>query len=142
MSIAVVGRQAWLALLVMFAPLFVDGGEARAADTTTTIQSSANPSVYQSAFTATATVTRNSPATGVPTGNVQFYVDIGFGPFPVGNSGIGPVALNASGTASVSIDFGGPGSISVTAQYLGAGGDSGRQASYTQSFYETTSTEL
>ena len=63
------------------------------ANTTTTVASSVNPSVYGQVVTFTATVAANSPDAGTPTGSVQFAID--------GTDYGGPVALS-SGTASFS----------------------------------------
>ncbi|KRB77015.1 hypothetical protein ASE01_09635 [Nocardioides sp. Root190] len=51
------------------------GQEVSAAQTTTTVSSSPNPSVVGQPVTVTATVTPVSPATGSPVGFVQFEID-------------------------------------------------------------------
>src|SRR6185369_12848813 len=65
-----------------------------AADTTTNLTSSVNPTVFGQSTTFTATVTTNAPGTGTPVGSVQFKD---------GASNLGaPVALNGSGVATYS----------------------------------------
>jgi CSLREA domain-containing protein len=81
------------------------------ADTTTTVGSSVNPSVFGQSVMFTATVTANAPGSGTPMGNVQFVIDsVPFG---------APVALNGSGQASVSASSLSVGTHTVTANYLG-----------------------
>ena len=79
-----------------------------AANTTTTLVSSVNPSVYQQSVTFTATV---APTTGtaLPTGAVQFSVD--------GVAAGGPVTLNGSGVATLTSTTLAVGTHSITAVY-------------------------
>jgi len=81
------------------------------AATTTTVSSSANPSVFGQSVTFTATVAPVAPGTGTPTGTVQFVVDgANFGT---------PVALAggmATSTATSSLSVG---SHTVSATYSG-----------------------
>ena len=79
-----------------------------AANTTTTLASSVNPSAYQQSVTFTATV---APTTGtaLPTGTVQFSVD--------GVAAGGPVTLNGSGVATLTSTTLAVGTHSITAVY-------------------------
>ncbi|MFI1329710.1 Ig-like domain-containing protein [Streptomyces sp. NPDC020845] len=77
------------------------------AATTTTLSSSANPSVFGQNVTFTATVTTNPPATGTPTGTVVFTID--------GNP-TGPVTL-VSGQATFSTSTLAVGTHTVSAAY-------------------------
>jgi hypothetical protein len=79
-----------------------------AANTTTTLASSVNPSAYQQSVTFTATVV---PTTGaaLPTGTVQFSVD--------GAAAGGPVPLNGSGVATLTSTTLAVGTHSITAVY-------------------------
>jgi hypothetical protein len=79
------------------------------AATTTSVASSANPSVFGQSVTFTATVT--TAGLGTPTGNVQFFD----GANPIG----APVALNVSGQAQVTTSSLTVGSHTITAQYAG-----------------------
>ncbi|HEX6125008.1 MAG TPA: Ig-like domain repeat protein [Pyrinomonadaceae bacterium] len=79
------------------------------ATTTTTVTSSANPSVFGQPVTFTATVA--TAGLGTPSGNVQFFD----GATPIG----GPVALNVSGQAQVMISSLSVGNHTITAQYAG-----------------------
>jgi streptogramin lyase len=63
------------------------------APTTTSVTSSATPSVFGQAVTFTATVTAAAPGRGMPSGTVQFQVD--------GNNFGSPVALNAGQATSM-----------------------------------------
>ncbi|WP_181764591.1 Ig-like domain-containing protein [Streptomyces albidus (ex Kaewkla and Franco 2022)] len=80
------------------------------ADTSTTVISSPDPSVFGQPVAFTALVSPVSPATGVPTGTVTFAVSGG------GTSTV-PVALD--GTAQVTFNSLPSGSLSVTATYNG-----------------------
>ena len=79
-----------------------------AANTTTTLASSVNPSAYQQSVTFTATV---APTTGtaLPTGTVQFSAD--------GVATSGPVTLNGSGVATLTSTTLAVGTHSITAVY-------------------------
>ena len=83
--------------------------------TTTTVSSSADPSVFGQSVTFTATV---SSTGGTPSGNVQFFD----GATPIG----GTIALNGSGQAALTTSALTVGNHTITAQYagvtLGAGG--------------------
>ncbi|EST18082.1 Ig-like domain repeat protein, partial [Streptomyces niveus] len=80
--------------------------------TTTTVDSSPEPSAYGQSVTLTATVAPVAPATGTPTGTVTFTV---------GGTGGGTLTgtLNASGVATVTTATLGAGTHSVTASYNG-----------------------
>ena len=82
------------------------------ASTTTTLTSSANPSVFGQAVTFTATVAAVAPGGGTPTGTVNFLD---------GTTNIGTGTLNASGVATLSTSTlsvsGSP--HSITAVYAG-----------------------
>lgn len=79
------------------------------AATTTSVSSSANPSVFGQPVTFTATV--STAGLGTPTGNVQFFD----GATPIG----GPVALNGSGQAQVMTSTLSVGNHTITANYAG-----------------------
>ena len=79
------------------------------AATTTSVTSSANPSVFGQPVTFTATV--STAGLGTPTGNVQFFD----GATPIG----GPVALNGSGQAQVTTSTLSVGNHTITANYAG-----------------------
>jgi len=81
------------------------------ADSVSTVVSSVNPSVFGESVTFTATVSAISPATGTPTGTVQFMD---------GTTAIGAAqTLNNYGKASVSISTLSVASHSITAVYSG-----------------------
>ncbi|MBI0298194.1 Ig-like domain repeat protein [Streptomyces sp. PRKS01-29] len=88
------------------------------AATTTTLTSSANPSVFGQPVTFTATVTPNAPATGVPTGSVTFVIS--------GSGGGSFTQPLSGGTATFTTSGLGTGSHTVTAAY---GGDANFAAS-------------
>ena len=79
------------------------------AATTTTVTSSANPSVFGQPVTFTATV--STAGLGTPSGNVQFFD----GATPLG----GPIALNGSGQAQVTTSTLSVGNHTITANYAG-----------------------
>lgn len=92
------------------------GQQVNAAATSTSVASSANPSVFGQSVFFTATVT-NTSGTGVtPTGSVQFVIDgVNFG---------GVVALNAGGVAvSGSTSTLGAGNHVITVSYLNSDGN-------------------
>lgn len=78
--------------------------------TTTTISSSANPSVFSQAVTFTAAVTANSPGSGVPTGTVTFKN---------GSTTLGTSTLDGTGHATLTTSTLTVGSHSITASYNG-----------------------
>jgi hypothetical protein len=80
------------------------------AATTTTISSSANPSVTGMSISFTATVTGVGASTPDPTGTVNFFD---------GATMLGSGTLNSSGTVSFATSSLTLGTHSVTAQYLG-----------------------
>ncbi|HEU5001873.1 MAG TPA: Ig-like domain repeat protein [Actinomycetota bacterium] len=81
------------------------------AATTTTVTSAVNPSAFGSAVTFSATVAPVAPGAGVPTGQVQFFVDGAASGGPAGLSGGTAVSAPVSGLAT--------GNHSVTATYAG-----------------------
>lgn len=81
--------------------------EVDAAETTTTVASSPNPSVFGQPVTVTATVAPVAPSTGTPEGTVQFYVD---GDLVASSALVDGVATAALTTLTV-------GSHSITATY-------------------------
>jgi predicted outer membrane repeat protein len=81
-----------------------------AADTTTTVSSSANPSVIGQAVTFTATVSAGAAPLGVPTGSVTFFD---------GTTALGTGALNAAGQGTVTTSSLSAGSHAITAVYAG-----------------------
>jgi hypothetical protein len=80
------------------------------ASTTTTIASSANPSVFGQSVTLTATITGNN---GTPIGTVQFAID---------GSNFGGAITLAGGLATVSTDSLSVGTHSISAVYSGGSG--------------------
>lgn len=78
--------------------------------TTTTVSSSANPSVFSQAVTFTATVTANSPGSGLPTGTVTFKN---------GSTTLGTSSLDGNGHATFITSTLTVGSHSITAAYNG-----------------------
>jgi hypothetical protein len=84
-------------------------GVAAPAATTTSVTSSADPSVFGQPVTFTATV--STAGLGTPTGSVQFFDN--------GNPIGGPVTLNASGQAQVTTSALTVGNHTITAQYAG-----------------------
>ncbi|MBC8275708.1 MAG: Ig-like domain repeat protein [Chloroflexi bacterium] len=82
------------------------------ANTTITLISDANPSVYGQSVTFTATVSAVPPGAGTPTGNVTFMD---------GATTLGTKTLDASGQASITIDNLTVGDHTITAEYGGDG---------------------
>lgn len=78
--------------------------------TTTTVSSSANPSVFSQPVTFTATVTANTPGSGIPTGTVTFKN---------GSTTLGTSNLDGTGQATFTISTLAVGSASITASYNG-----------------------
>jgi Bacterial Ig-like domain (group 3) len=78
--------------------------------TTTSVVSSANPSVYGQSVTFTATVAANAPGSGTPTGSVKFTS---------GSTTLGTVTLS-NGTASYSTAKLATGLDTITATYNGS----------------------
>jgi uncharacterized delta-60 repeat protein len=86
--------------------------------TTTTLTSSANPSVYSQKVTFTARVTANAPGSGTPTGTVTFMD---------GSTTLGTVALS-NNTATFATSTLALGSHSITAAYSGDSNFTGSSA--------------
>lgn len=82
--------------------------------TTTSVVSSVNPSTYGQNVVFTATVSAVAPATGTPTGNVDFF-DNGV-LIPAGDD----VALSGAGVAQFTYNLLGAGTHVITATYNGA----------------------
>jgi uncharacterized delta-60 repeat protein len=82
--------------------------DVQKADTTTSVSSGANPSVFGQSVTFTATVAAVSPGAGTPTGTVTFLD---------GASSIGTGNLNGSGVATLSISALSVGNHTITASY-------------------------
>ncbi|MBO3676075.1 Ig-like domain-containing protein [Streptomyces sp. NEAU-YJ-81] len=102
------------------------------AATTTTLTSSANPSVFGQPVTYTATVTPNPPATGTPTGSVTFVITgTGGGTFTQPLTG---------GTATLSLSTLGVGTHTVTAAYSGDTNFAPSSASLTQTVNKADTT--
>jgi hypothetical protein len=80
-------------------------------NTTTSVSSSPNPSVFGQAVTFTATVTANSPGSGTPTGTVTF-TDM------TTSTTLGTAPLSG-GTASFTTSALAPGNHTITASYGG-----------------------
>jgi hypothetical protein len=91
--------------------------------TTTTLGSSANPSVYGQAVIYTAMVSAVLAGSGIPTGYVNFVVD---GKAPTA------VQLNSLGQASFSLGSLGAGTHSINASYMGSMNALQSQANATQ----------
>ncbi len=85
------------------------GQAVNKADTSSTLASSANPSVYGQAVTFTATVSVVAPGGGTPTGNVQFFD---------GATSLGTGAL-AGTTTTLTTSALSVATHSITAKYLG-----------------------
>ncbi len=86
------------------------------APTTTTLSSSANPSVVGQTVSYTATVSVTSPDTGIPTGNVEFF-DNGVAISACG--GTSGVVVNGSGQAVCALSWPSIVGQSITAGYVG-----------------------
>ncbi|MBI3417000.1 MAG: Ig-like domain repeat protein, partial [Verrucomicrobia bacterium] len=80
------------------------------ADTSVSLSALPNPSTFGQSVTFTATVTANSPGSGIPTGNVTFKD---------GATTLGVVSLDPSGVANFPISTLAVGSHSITADYGG-----------------------
>ncbi len=81
-------------------------------DTTTSLVSSEDPSLFGDSVTFTATVTPAQSTNGTPTGSVQFSIDGS----PVGN----PVPLDSNGDATFTTSSLAVGTYTVTASYTNA----------------------
>src|SRR5205823_3202543 len=81
--------------------------------TSTTLNSSLNPSSYSQSVTFTATVTAADSGAGTPTGTVTFKD---------GATTLGSAAVDGSGHASFSTSSLSVGSHSITASFAGSGG--------------------
>jgi hypothetical protein len=101
-------------------------------DTTTTLISSANPSVYGQAVAFTATVTAVPPGSGTPTGTVTFKD---------GTTSLGTATLDATGNATISTSALSVGSHSITAVYGGDGNfNTGTSTAVTQTVNKANTT--
>ncbi len=83
-------------------------------DTTTSLQSSEDPSKLGDSVTFTATVTPATTTNGTPTGSVQFSID--------GAAAGGPVPLTEDGTATLTTSELTIGSHTVTTDYINTDG--------------------
>src|SRR5208283_4507207 len=83
------------------------------ASTTTSLTSSANPSVVGQTVTYTATAAPVAPGSGTPTGTMEFFS----GATPI--TGCTAVAVNGSSTATCAVTYTGPATNSITATYSG-----------------------
>ncbi|RPE37315.1 YVTN family beta-propeller protein [Streptomyces sp. Ag109_O5-1] len=88
----------------------VDSQTVTAANTTTALTSSPDPSVFGQAKVLTATVSAVAPGAGVPTGTVTFFD---------GMTSLGTGTLNGSGVATLSVSNLSVGAHSLTAGYAG-----------------------
>src|SRR5262249_51363961 len=91
-------------------PQLVNQSTVVQASTTTTLQSSLNPSSVGQSVTFTATVIGASGATGTPTGSVTFFD---------GATTLQVVPLSAAGTASISSSSLAAGTHAIRATYSG-----------------------
>jgi hypothetical protein len=82
------------------------------ANTTTSVSSNDNPSVFGQAVTFTAFVSPAAPGSGTATGTVTFFD---------GAASIGSATLDGSGQATLTTSILGAGGYSITAQYSGDG---------------------
>ena len=98
--------------------------------TTTSVVSSANPSVYGQSVTLTATLTANAPGSGVPAGSVTFTD---------GSTTLGTITLS-SGTASYTTAKLPTGQDAITATYNGNGSFLTSDASLTQAVDQDSTT--
>ncbi|HTC93753.1 MAG TPA: Ig-like domain repeat protein, partial [Terriglobales bacterium] len=80
------------------------------ASSTTTVSSSANPSVFGQSVTFTATVSAVAPGAGSPSGAVQFQD---------GGSNLGSAVTLSAGTATLGTSLLSVGTHNITAVYLG-----------------------
>ena len=78
--------------------------------TTTTVISSANPSVFGQSVTFTATVKAQAPGSGVPMGTVTFFD---------GSTSLGTTSLNSNGKATFKTSGFALGSHTITVSYSG-----------------------
>lgn len=107
-----------------------------AADTTTAVVSSKNPSVFGESITLTATVTAQAPGGGTPAGTIQFRD---------GATNLGsPLPLNASGQAALVTAALPAGARSITAVYTptGVNFNGSTSAALTQNVNLVTATGL
>ncbi len=101
------------------------------ADTSTSLSSNPNPSVFGQSVTFTATVSVVSPGSGTPTGTVVFY----YGSIVIGSDPL------SGGTATCSYDRLPVGSDTITAVYGGDGNFNGStSADYTQTVNKDNTT--
>jgi X-X-X-Leu-X-X-Gly heptad repeat protein len=94
------------------------------APTSTTVTSSANPSIYGQSVMFTATVANTSGAgisNATPTGSVQFYVDGAVSGSPISLSGSGAAATAAGGATATLTVVGSP--HNIKAVYTNTDGD-------------------
>ena len=86
------------------------------ADTTATVSSSGNPTVFGQSVTFTATVNVTAPGAGTPTGTVTFYdngVSIGTGSVTSGQATLTTSSL-AVGTHPITVVYGGDGNFNAS----------------------------
>ena len=86
------------------------------ATTSTTLASSANPSILGQAVTFTGTVAPVAPGAGTPTGNIEFLQG---GTAIAACGGSAGVAVNGSGQATCAVTYNATGTYAITATYLG-----------------------
>ncbi len=86
------------------------------APTSATVASSLNPSTVGGLVTYTATVTVNSPQTGTPTGNVEFFD----GGSAISGCATEPLSGTSTDTATCPVTYSASGSHTIAAEYLGS----------------------
>src|SRR5262249_18952362 len=94
-------------------------------NTSTTVTSSVNPSVFGQAVTFTAAVSVTSPGSGSPSGSVTFFD---------GAAPLGTAALDASSKATLSVSSLAVGNHSITVSY---GGDNESNSSTSAAITQT-----
>ncbi len=85
------------------------------AATSVTVTSSSNPSTIGQQVTYTATVAVTAPATGTPSGSVEYFD----GGTLIGTCTAQPLSVSSPDTATCAVTYGSSGGHTIAAQYLG-----------------------